>query len=184
MFEKYLIEHCSPTLASIKTANLFSYTFGKDSSPESSIEFWNKCMSEKGIELILLRKRDSRALIYVCRRKKLCEDLSKDGVAEFLREFGYCSTDADYSINRLKTRISESFDFPHEIGVFLGYPLDDVKGFIENAGANSKCTGCWKVYCNECEAVKIFEKYKKCREVYSRLWHSGARNILELTVAA
>lgn len=141
-------------------------------------------MSEKGIELILLRKRDNRALIYVCRRKKLCEDLSKDGVAEFLREFGYCSTDADYSINRLKTRISESFDFPHEIGVFLGYPLDDVKGFIENAGANSKCTGCWKVYCNECEAVKIFEKYKKCREVYSRLWHSGARNILELTVAA
>ena len=27
MLERYLVEHCSPTLASIKTANLFTFTY-------------------------------------------------------------------------------------------------------------------------------------------------------------
>ena len=33
MLERYLIEHCSPTLASVKTANLFTWSF----APESGI---------------------------------------------------------------------------------------------------------------------------------------------------
>ena len=63
-------------------------------------------------------------------------------------------------LERLKSRLMHTDEFPHEIGIFLGYPLDDVKGFIDNAGQNSKCTGCWKVYCNECEAIKTFAKFK------------------------
>ena len=62
-------------------------------------------------------------------------------------------------------------------------PLEDVVGFIENAGQNYKCSGCWKVYCNECETRKLFAKYKKCREVYRRLWKQG-RDIRTLTVAS
>ena len=70
-----------------------------------------------------------------------------------------------------------------EIGLFLGYPVEDVLGFIENAGQNCKCCGCWKVYCNECEAVRTFARYKKCRDIYKRLWQEG-RSVLQLTVAA
>ena len=33
------------------------------------------------------------------------------------------------------------------------------------------------------EAEKTFCKYKKCREIYSRLWENG-RSVLQLTVAA
>jgi hypothetical protein len=101
-----------------------------------------------------------------------------------LTDYGYENTDVDYAINRLKSRLSVSKEFPHEIGIFLDYPLGDVIGFIENAGSNSKCTGCWKVYCNECEAVKTFSKFNKCKEVYTRLWSEGKRNILQLTVVA
>ena len=85
------------------------------------------------------------------------------------------------SVARLKKRLAED-DFPHEIGVFLGYPLGDVVGFIENRGLNCKCVGCWKVYCNEHEAVKTFERYKKCTGVYRRLYDYG-RTVLQLTVA-
>ena len=138
--------------------------------------------SGKGVELILLKYKNNLALIYVCRKERLANDLSKEGVAEFLAEYGYERSDADYAIERLKSRLACSSEFPHEIGLFLDYPLGDVKGFIENAGANSKCTGCWKVYCNECEAVKIFDRFKKCREVYSRLWNEGTRDIMQLTV--
>ena len=49
-------------------------------------------------------------------------------------------------------------------------------------GHNYKCKGCWKVYCNECEAQKTFLRYQKCRNVYLRLWKQG-RSVLQLTVA-
>ena len=89
----------------------------------------------------------------------------------------------EYALNRLKSRIGENNEFPHEIGVFLDYPLGDVIGFITNEGRNFKCAGCWKVYCDECACRKTFEKYKKCRDVYVRLWQQG-RSVLQLTVAA
>ena len=85
--------------------------------------------------------------------------------------------DVDAALAHLKERLAGQEGFPHEIGLFLDYPLGDVIGFIENAGHNFKCSGCWKVYCNECEAVKLFARYKKCRDVYLRLWHQG-RSVL------
>ena len=81
---------------------------------------------------------------------------------------------------------SESEDdmaFPHEIGVFLGYPLQDVIGFIENKGMNSKYTGLWKVYGDRDESMKMFAKFRKCTDVYGELWRSGRRSIMQLTVA-
>ena len=84
---------------------------------------------------------------------------------------------------RTKRRLFENRSFPHEIGLFLGYPLDDVIGFIRNEGRNCKYTGFWKVYCNEEEAARIFEKFRKCRDVYMRLWQQG-KSVLQLTVAA
>lgn len=184
MIEKYLIEHCAPTLASLKTANLFTYYYENSSELSEHLILWNKTFINKGIELILLKTQKNFALIYVCRKKRLQNDLNKPGVAEFLSEYDYESTDVNYAIQKLKKRLNESPSFPHEIGIFLDYPLGDVIGFIANSGENSKCTGCWKVYCNECEAVRIFAKFRKCREVYTRLWSEGKRNILQLTVAA
>ena len=63
----------------------------------------------------------------------------------------------------LAKRIKGCNDFPHEIGIFLDYPIEDVKGFIENNGENFKLCGFWKVYDNEEKARKTFSNYKKCR---------------------
>ena len=185
MLEEYLIGNCSPTLASLKTANLFSMPYTSEEELTEQIAFWNAQMKEKGLSVILLRKRAATALIYVCRKARLQENILKPGVQHFLERYGYRSTDADEAIAHLKERLSnlEGEGFPHEIGIFLDYPLGDVIGFIENAGRNFKCSGCWKVYCNECEAVKRFARYKKCRDVYLRLWQQG-RSVLQLTVAA
>ena len=182
--ERSLIEYCSPTLAKLKTANLFSYEYSDDNELNSVITSWNNYFKEKGIELIVLRKQNGSALVYICRKNRLELDLNKQGVAEFLADYGYESVNAEYAIDMLKARINGCDCFPHEIGIFLDYPLEDVKGFIENAGANFKCCGCWKVYCNECEAIKLFAKYQKCREVYSRLFYAGTRSIEQLTVKA
>lgn len=107
----------------------------------------------------------------------------KNGVAEFLFSCGYDITNIQGCIERLSKRICESESFPHEIGLFLGYPLGDVTGFIENKGKNSLYTGFWKVYCNKNETLKIFEKYKKCKKVYQKLY-KGGKPLMQLTATA
>lgn len=62
---------------------------------------------------------------------------------------------------------------PHEIGFFLGYPYDDVVGFIENKGENSLCSGCWKVYSRARDAQACFCCYKTCTAAYEDLFDEG-----------
>lgn len=83
---------------------------------------------------------------------------------------------------RLSQRLRQSEEFPHEIGLFLGYPPEDVRGFIEHHADGSKCTGCWKVYGDETAARRKFDQYKKCTRVYCDQWKKG-KNIERLTVA-
>ena len=181
--EKCLIDHCSPTLASLKSASLFNYRFSSAEQLEDTISQWNSRLRGTGVELITVKASDNHALIYVFRRSGLTADLNKPGVKGFLRRYGYNTDSLDAMIERLSDRISGSDEFPHEIGLFLGYPLGDVCGFIQNNGRGCKCCGCWKVYCNECEAKKAFARFRKCREIYRRLWNGG-RTVLQLTVTA
>ncbi len=141
MFDKYLISHCSPTLASLKTANLFTYNYTCENELQKQIEVWNDCFVNKGINLYLLKKSNNKALIYVYRKKLLEEDLNKKGVKEFSNRHGYEQINIDYALEKLASRLSVSECFPHEIGLFLDYPLGDVIGFIENDGKNCKCAG-------------------------------------------
>ena len=54
MLEEYLIGNCSPTLASLKTANLFSMPYESEEELLSQIAYWNEEMKEKGISVVLL----------------------------------------------------------------------------------------------------------------------------------
>jgi len=183
MLEKYLIRHCAPTLASLKTAAMFAVEIPCDMELKSHIDMFNTYFKEKGLIMTLLRRRGENALIYVYRRSHLCADLRKTGVGCFLSKYGYGDIEVENVLSVLKNRLAESETFPHEIGVFLGYPLCDVMGFIENEGKNCKCVGSWKVYGDESEAEKRFARFKKCKNVYAKLWTEG-RSVLKLTVAA
>lgn len=67
-------------------------------------------------------------------------------------------------LERLSQRLCRSEGvFPHEIGLFLGYPPEDVTGFVRHRGQNFKFCGHWKVYSNEQKARRIFECYDRCR---------------------
>lgn len=181
--EKELIRHCSPTLASLKTASLFSLEFTDRRELNAALRGWNIRLSDKGVAMIALRETLNRALIYVFRIKKLRSELGCPKVEHFLRKNGYNGASVGTALSTLRAHLEGLDGFPHEIGVFLGYPLDDVIGFIENKGRNCKCAGCWKVYRNECEASKTFARFKKCETVYRRLWEQG-RSVRQLTVAA
>lgn len=183
MLENGMIRHCAATLAGIKTANMFSYKFLTIDSLQQELQEANQKLNEKGVFVTILKIRDSKALIYVYRKSRLESDLSQDEVKELLAGCGYQELETDDCIKQLKERLIQYECFPHEVGLFLGYPIPDVKGFIEQKGKNYKYSGIWKVYGDECETKKIFKKLEKCAEVYTRLFADG-RSIIQLTVAA
>lgn len=104
-------------------------------------------------------------------------------VRAFLRTQGYVEDSLEGYLSQLGRRLEESAEFPHEIGVFLDYPLEDVQGFMANGGAGAVCQGCWKAYGDAQEAYRRFRLYGKCREVYLSCYRRGF-DVLRLTVAA
>ena len=171
-----------PVAPAIRNAILNATGVQMDVTPMTAQRLIEK-FKEKGIQIEILREEETWALIYVYRVKKLEEDLKKNEVSKFLRENGYKETCVNYAISLLKKRLMDLKAFPHEIGVFLGYPIEDVIGFINNKGCNFKCCGYWKVYGDKEKAIKEFARYDKCRMIYTKLWNQG-RSILKLTVAA
>ena len=182
MSEEVLVRHCSPTLAGLKTGSIFTYVFEDAENLKESMRKLNRLFARKGLRVLPLRCRKNRALVYVFRPARLMQDL-RHGVAEaLLRERGYDNTLPERCVVQLIRRLQESEDFPHEIGLFLGYPPEDVHGFIENKPNSCKLVGCWKVYGNETEARKRFSQYKKCTEVYAKQLAKG-NSIERLAVA-
>ncbi len=82
----------------------------------------------------------------------------------------------------LRKKLRENNSFPHEIGLFLGYPPADVKGFIQDGPRCAKRTGYWQVYGDEEKAEKTFERYRKCTRIY-RAQISCGRSLERLTVS-
>ena len=81
-----------------------------------------------------------------------------------LRQQGYAEpVNLEAALKQLSERIRCSGEFPHEIGVFLGYPVEDVIGFMENKGKNYVLCKYWKVYHHAERAKHTFESYDRCR---------------------
>lgn len=182
MSDEMIVRHCSPTLAGMKTGNMFTCVFTDVSEMRECIRCWNRRLGKKGLRVLPLRVRNNRALVYVYRPAKLSCDLKHYTACRLLQERGYGMETPSRCISQLRKRLGDCEDFPHEIGLFLGYPPEDVCGFIENK-EDCKCVGCWKVY-NDVEAAqKVFAKYKKCTHVYCAQ-HAQGKSIERLTVAS
>jgi len=198
MSEDLIVRHCAPTLAGLKTGNMFTATFASKTQLDSEVQQLNHILADKGLRVTVLRiachaiqsksrsksqsksrsKNSSkrrgthcgkgciRALIYIYRPGRLQRDLDVEEAKDILLRFGYEESNLDRCISRLADRIYECDEFPHEVGLFLGYPPEDVKGFIELGGRNSKASGYWKVYGDVGRAQKQFERFSKCTGVY------------------
>lgn len=182
MSEALLVRHCSPTLAGLKTGNLFSCAFASKAALYSCLRCWNRILTGKGLRALPMRFQNGRALIYVYRPARLASDFQHTLTHRLLRERGYCTENTEQCVAQLARHICAREAFPHEIGLFLGYPPEDVCGFIENRAEGCKCVGCWKVYGDAEAAQRTFAKFKKCTAVYCRQFENG-KSIERLTVA-
>lgn len=180
MSEELMIRHCAPTLASLKTGNMFTCRFDGEEELHRSMRAFNRRLVHKGLRVLPLRYRDGVGLVYVYRPGRLDADLSDATACRLLEDRGYPCGNANQCVKRLQHRLAQTEEFPHEIGLFLGYPPEDVEGFIHHKG-EAKYSGCWKVYGDVEAAQRTFARYKKCTDVYVRQ-HADGRTLEKLTV--
>ena len=182
-FETVMIEQCAPVLAGLKPAGLFRYETRNRADLARRVAGWNAQLNPKGLQVRVLRGciATRQYLVYVYRAAKLQTVLADAAVRGFLAREGYRlpedAADCNALLDQLSLRLccaAEAADFPHEIGVFLGYPLEDVIGFCRHKGEGCKLCGYWKVYGDVESARKSFALFDRCRELLFSHLLSGA----------
>ena len=156
-----VVTQCAPVLKGVKISNLITMKAGG----------WRKIrayLKKSRIICIPLYADAEKEVLFLYRYEQLERHLKNREVREFLRSCGYESFEVASVLVRLRRRYQLyagiSKEFPHELGVLLGYPVGDVQGFIDNRGENSLTSRYWQVYQNPKEAEKIFDLYDRVKE--------------------
>lgn len=181
MGEEMLVRYCSPTLAGIKTGNMFTCPYESKVQVIRDIRRLNQRLVPKGLCILPLRYSKGHVLVYVFRPEGLKRDLADEEALSLLKSAGYQCRSTAQCVTELTRRLKHGDAFPHEIGLFLSYPPEDVKGFIENRAGNCKCVGCWKVYGDEQRAREQFLQFDICTKRCFKQWARGV-GVEHLTV--
>ncbi len=172
--------HCAPILSGSKAANIMTVTVHE-------FDRIGYLLEGTGIRYRFLKTKGDKGILYLYREKRLRQYLEQEEIQGFLSEYGYDQVDIAKMLNLLSKRIQMYNDqdavFPHEIGVFLEYPLGDVKGFLANEGKNFMYSGYWKVYQDLQGAVRRFTQYDMERELTIQALMQG-KTIREIALAA
>lgn len=158
---------CGVTFAGIKPASLVSVR----KRGKATLARIRRSFSRKGVSFEIMRECGDRVLVCVYHAKRLEQLLLSREIRAFLAERGYAYATAREAVALLKERMAGEA-FPHEVGVFLGYPLCDVRGFIADPRGGRPC-GCWKTYGDGGDAVKTAERWRRCSECICRMMDSG-----------
>ena len=154
--------NAAPTLIHNKPASLTSFTKGKRNLYHIWDSYKTSVPAALGIEYVELRRTQERILVLFYRPKQLQQTLRNLQNAIFLKKQGYPNgLPVHEALTRLKSRMQSKF--PHEIGIFLGYPIEDVLGFIEKKGREYLLCKYWKVYHNPDKAREYFDSYDQAK---------------------
>lgn len=173
-----IILQCAPVLKGVKVANAVSIS-------EELCEGIGELFEGMKISWRILSRKEGKCLILFYHPEELEEYLQRPEQRRILRKFGYSCQRLEEMLDDLSRRACAfsraGQEFPHEIGVFLGYPAEDVWGFIENAGKQYLFVGYWKVYHEPSLAKRTFKKYDQAVECAVNEFLSGKsfREIME-----
>lgn len=163
---------CAPLLTGIKPSNLLIVKCHSTQEVENLFR-------NTGITVHTLCQTGKQTTLLLYREEELLAYLSRPEVTDAMKLFGYrtlCLIDIlEKLCARYQTYMNDCKSFPHELGLLLGYPVQDVLGFIENEGRNYLYSGYWKVYGNVQEAKKTFLRYTLAKEQLIRMVSIGKK---------
>lgn len=167
--KEVILYHCAPTIIGIKPASLINFT-------QTNRLYWpwrrysikfndSPTYSKLGHNISFYEihhQLGCQTLVLFYNPELLSESLLCQDNRQFLTALGYKPTHSttDY-LKLLAQRFNATC--PHEVGIFLGIPICDVSGFIENKGKNYIFNQYWKVYQNPQRTKKIFAAYDRAK---------------------
>lgn len=168
--ETQIALHCAPLIAGLKLSNLLMIQ-NKDLDRTTSL------LKRAGISYFMVAVTNGKAAVLLFDRHQLEIYLQEEKVWQIFRDMGY----QDNAIGKVLYAFRQRYEgyllrdqeFPHEMGLLLGYPVEDVEGFILNEGENCLYIGYWKVYGNLSEKLALFRQFEKARNVLLRLLSDG-----------
>ena len=108
--------------------------------------------------------------------------LSNKRCVNFLKFVGYSSDyNFDGYINELVSRL-ESEEFPHEIGVFLGYPLKDVLGFMGYGKKELVEIRNWKIYGDKQVSYDVYNSFLRDKKIMREMIDNLSMNELKRAI--
>lgn len=154
-----MVKHAGLTLANLKLASLFRVTTTQVPNIQECVAYFQSQCSPFGYQLRILKRTEQDCLIYLYHHIRLQSCLSSPVIQAHLSVNGYTDFEVDQVLAQLSCRLKTS-SFPHEIGLFLGYPLADVLAFSQ--GQPCKFRGYWCVYCRVKQSQKKFNRFFCC----------------------
>lgn len=168
--ETQLALQCAPLITGLKVSNLLII-------PKGNEEVVKRILNRTGISYYRLIQTRTKTTFLLFRRNELEEFLADENVRNVLMKAGYKSLQIGKILRTFSLRYEAYMQgdkcFPHEMGLLLGYPVEDVVGFVENNGKNFLYSGYWKVYENQKAKVKLFDKFKVAEETLIHLLSNG-----------
>ena len=177
---KYLMVKLAPVLVKLKPSSLLVLCNCGKSGRENHYDLWKEqkagIAGVLGISFKELKNTSRGKQVLFYNPQTLFDTITQPVNLAYLKRFGYlsCKTIEDY-LEALKTRFcapdasasgGNNSSFPHEIGLFLGYPLKDVKGFIEKGSLPLIKIGNWQVFGSPEESMQLMQIHKKAEDVF------------------
>ena len=161
---------CAPVISGIKISNLLTI-------PAKSLRELSVVLKKTELSFRILYPGRERLVILIFREAKLREYLAREEVMAFIYKCGYETSDISkifpVFVKRYMRYMELKQDFPHELGLFLGYPIEDVEGFIKENGKNYLYSGYWKVYKDTELKIRLFKDYERVQTEIVRLLYEG-----------
>lgn len=194
-FQQAIVRHGAETLAGLKPASLLCWETDNVAMNEI-LAYGRHEFARFDIHFTLLGKCGSAYRILIYRSRLLTEwflrpdvsyalhslgyryDTTSDGRIGAERMFSSCRTRGADLVTRLLDQLQErirlSPSFPDEIGLFLGYPVEDVLRFMEDHGQNAyPLRGSWRVYHRPKQAEATFNAFRACRQCWLKAMQEG-----------
>ena len=173
----FLALELAEVLRGAKPANLVCLANKRRACGRNLYLLWKEhgaeLLEESGLRGKLLVDRGNSLLLLLYSQQALGSLLRQKATQVILSKTGYPDpSDLEGALCELKMRVAGE-GFPHEIGVFLGYPLKDVVGFLGWAPLSFTCQGPWKIFGNPAPSLRLAELHRECRCQMSQQLASG-----------
>ena len=152
--ELQLAFQCAPLITGLKVSNLFQI---------DSRHYKRLCeiLDKSNFSFCGLGGRNGSVSLLIYQKEWLEQFLQQEEVRILMHRLGYRDLHLERVLTKFRSRyiryMQKKQQFPHEMGVLLGYPPEDVEGFIIYEG----------------KKLRLFAQYDKAREWLLDLLYCG-----------